>query len=276
MVVRGAKIKNCVFIENQFIKTVLRTLPTDSTMSPKTAVSLSSRAPMDAFAASPIEEPKLTDSTTDSLFEHFAWLYIFCRENLFRDDTERMIQAVWPDGKPGAGVRMIELGCGPGFYSCEFAGRFREINVLGVDRSPSQLKWAQEKAQALELNNCRFQSDNVLDLSHDDNSFDVLIASRLFTVLPERERAVAEMFRVLRPGGRCFVAEPRYAFWASIPLLTMWLLAGITHFKNGYREPSKAKVLSAREMNRLFATQPWWKMKTWQDGRYQYALCEKG
>jgi ubiquinone/menaquinone biosynthesis C-methylase UbiE len=210
------------------------------------------------------------------LFERFAWLYIFCREKLFRDDTRRMIQALWPDGVPRAAEQLIELGCGPGFYSCRLAERFHEIRVLGVDRSPSQLKWAREKAYRLSLNNCRFLHDNVLDLSHADGSFDALIASRLFTVLPNRDRAVAEMYRVLRPGGRCFIAEPRYAFRASIPLYTMWFLASITRVKNGYREPSKAKVLSAREMKHLFASQPWRELKTWQDGRYQYALCEKG
>jgi ubiquinone/menaquinone biosynthesis C-methylase UbiE len=145
-----------------------------------------------------------------------------------------------------------------------------------VDRSPSQLNWAREKAQALSLNNCHFQSANVLDLSYADNSFDVLIASRLFTVLPHRAHAVAEMYRVLRPGGRCFIAEPRYAFWASIPLYTMWVMAGITHFRNGYREPSKARVMSTHELNTLFSTQPWQTTKTWREGRYQYALCEKG
>ena len=224
----------------------------------------------------PVVPEEINDSSGDSLFEHFAWLYIFCREKLFRDDTQRMIRAIWPNGKPAPGEKVIELGCGPGFYSCGLAERFREISVLGVDRSPSQLKCAREKRDKIGLNNCRFQSDNVLGLPHDDGSFDVLIASRLFTVLPHRRRAVAEMYRVLRPGGRCFVAEPRYAFWASIPLFTMWMLAGLTHFKNGYREPSRAKVLSAREMNRLFASQPWRNMDTWQDGRYQYALCEKG
>lgn len=229
-----------------------------------------------AEAIVPVNAGETEDGSADSLFEHFAWLYIFCREKLFRDDTERMIRALWPNGKPAPGEKVIELGCGPGFYSCALAERFREISILGVDRSPSQLQWAREKRNALVLNNCRFKSDNVLKLSHTDSSFDVLIASRLFTVLPNRRRAVAEMFRILRPGGRCFIAEPRYAFWASIPLFTMWLLAGLTHFKNGYREPSRAKVLSAREMNRLFASQPWRKMETWREGRYQYALCEKG
>ena len=223
----------------------------------------------------PIPEAADGDASSDSLFEHFAWLYIFCRERLFRDDTARMINTLWPGREPRAGEKLIELGCGPGFYSCNLAVRFPKISVLGVDRSASQLSWARQKRDALGLNNCRFKSDNVLELSHPNDSFDVLVASRLFTVLPSRRRAVAEMYRVLRPGGRCFVAEPRWAFWASIPLFTMWLLARLTHFNNGYREPSRARVLSTREMNRLFATQPWSKVETWREGRYQYALCEK-
>ncbi len=254
---------------------MLKTLPSSPNSLAEPAVfPLSQAAPAGSQGPANVEEPDA--DTDDSLFEHFAWLYIFCREKLFRDDTDRMIRALWPNGQPATGEKIIELGCGPGFYSCKLAKRFRAISVLGVDRSPSQLQWAREKRNALGLNNCRFRSDNVLELSHPNDSFDVLVASRLFTVLPNRRRAVAEMFRVLRPGGRCFIAEPRYAFWASIPLFTMWVLAGLTTFKNGYREPSRAKVLSAREMNRLFASQPWRKMETWADGRYRYALCEKG
>jgi ubiquinone/menaquinone biosynthesis C-methylase UbiE len=253
---------------------MLRTVPSDSTSLAEPAV-----LPIAQVSAAPpmiaVPSDELNDNSADSLFEQFAWLYIFCREKLFRDDTQRMISALWPKGKPAQGEKIIELGCGPGFYSCVLAERFREISVLGVDRSPSQLSWAREKRNALGLNNCRFQNDNVLELSHENDTFDALIASRLFTVLPNRRCAVAEMYRVLRPGGRCFIAEPRWASWASIPLFTMWLLAGLTHFKNGYREPSRARVLSIREMNRLFATQPWRKIETWRDGRYQYALCEK-
>ena len=216
-----------------------------------------------------------SEASSDSLFEHFAWLYIFCREKLFRDDTARISKALWPGGRTKPGHKLIELGCGPGFYSCKLAERFPEIEVVGIDRSPKQLARAREKRNQQGLTNCRFKSDNVLELSLPDESFDVLVASRLFTVLPNRRRAVEEMYRVLRPGGRCFVAEPRWAFWASIPLFMMWVLAGLTHFKNGYREPTRARVLSTREMNRLFATQPWRRIETWREGRYQYALCEK-
>ena len=215
------------------------------------------------------------DHGSDSLFEHVAWVYAFCREHLFRDDTERIITTLWQGRQPAPGTRLIELGCGPGFYSCRLAARFRDISVTGVDRSESQLKWARERAGSLGLTNCSFKRVNALQLSCPDGDFHILIAARLFTVLPEPDRAIAQMYRVLKPGGRCFIAEPRHAFRASIPLLTMWLLAGVTRFKNGYCEPRKAAVFSARAFENLFPTQPWKRIETWQEGRYQYALCEK-
>src|SRR6266581_1358691 len=164
----------------------------------------------------------------DSLFEHVAWVYAFCREHLFRDDTERIIAALWPNAGPDPGVQLIELGCGPGFYSCKLAERFRNISVTGVDRSESQLRRARERADALGLSNCCFKRIDALELSCADGKFDIVIASRLFTIVPEQNRVIAEMYRVLKPGGRCLIAEPRYAFRASIPLLAMWLLAGMT------------------------------------------------
>lgn len=256
---------------------MLKTFETDSAaLAEQALLPMTQTAPTESVSPShtgPSDDG--SDASADSLFEHFAWLYIFCREKLFRDDTARMITALWPGDRPQAGQKLIELGCGPGFYSCKLSERFPEIEVVGIDRSPKQLSWAREKRNQQGLTNCRFKSDNVLELSLLDETFDLLIASRLFTVLPNRRRAVAEMYRVLRPGGRCFIAEPRWAFWASIPLLMMWVLAGLTHFKNGYREPTRARVLSTREMNRLFATQPWRRIETWREGRYQYALCEK-
>src|SRR5437870_3622778 len=212
---------------------------------------------------------------TDSLFEQVAWLYAFCRERLFRDDTDRIILALWEKQIPPPGIKVVELGCGPGFYSRKLALRFPQIVVTGVDRSQNQVRWAQQRAADENISNCVFERVNALALPSEDASFDVLIASRIFTVLPDRERAVTEMFRVLRPSGRCFIAEPRHAFWASIPLMAMWLLASVIHSGNGYREPRKATVLTTEAFEQLFRKLPWKSVRIWQDGRYQYALCEK-
>lgn len=211
----------------------------------------------------------------ESLFEHAAWLYALCREKLFRDDTQRMIAALWPERSPSAGTKLIEFGCGPGFYSCQFAAHFPELAVTGVDSSEAQLTWARTKKLALKLSNCGFECGDVLALNCTDESYDALIASRLFTILPQRNQAVAEMHRILRSGGRAFVAEPRHRFRANVPLMTMRLLAGLTRFRAGYREPGRATVLSMADFESLFATQPWRDIRVWQDGRYQYALCEK-
>jgi arsenite methyltransferase len=228
-----------------------------------------------ASRTSPRSTSDASAQSLDSLFERVAWLYAFCRERLFRDDTDRIISALWQNRTPPSGIRVIELGCGPGFYSRKLAQRFPHIAVLGVDRSERQLHRARERVSTGYVRNCSFERVNVLSLPCADASFDALIASRIFTVLPEQQRAVAEMFRILKSGGRCFVAEPRYAFWASIPLFSMWVLASLIHSRNGYREPIRATVLSANAFKELFTELPWKSVRTWQDGRYQYALCEK-
>jgi arsenite methyltransferase len=209
----------------------------------------------------------------ESLFERFAWLYIFCREKIFRDDTDRITCSLWPGGRPAPRSLVLELGCGPGFYSRKIASRYPESSVLGIDRSARQIAYA--RARARHLKNCAFERGNVLKLPHPDASFDVIVASRLFTVLPSRDRAVAEMFRVLRLGGKCFIAEPRFAFSPSIPLLSMWVLARLNGYSGEYREPSRATALSLNDFRRLFETQPWSRLQLWRVGRYQYALCEK-
>ena len=220
--------------------------------------------------------PTASRQSTDSLFERVAWVYAFCRERLFRDDTNRIISSLWSGRTPPVGARVIELGCGPGFYSRRLAERFPHIMVTGVDRSERQLCWARERANESAVPNCSFERVNVLALPCADDSFDALIASRIFTILPERKRAVAEIFRVLASGGRCFIAEPCYALWASIPLYSMWMLASVIHSGNGYREPKRATVLNHNAFEALFNDFPWKSVHVWRDGRYQYALCEKG
>ena len=206
-------------------------------------------------------------------FRQVAWLYVFCRGTAFRDDTERISASLWPRGVPADGTKLIEFGCGPGFYSCRLAGRYPQLSVVGVDRSDRQLSRARGRAQTLGLRNCRFERVNVLDIPCDDSDFDVLVASRLFTVLPERDRAVAEMHRVLRPGGRCFIAEPRHALRASVALgpCGCWLA---DHSHNVIASHAKAVVSRTRSLPALRGPAVA-QCHCWHDGRYQYALCEK-
>src|SRR5438105_9072202 len=123
---------------------------------------------------------QLPAESTDSLFERVAWLYAFCRERLFRDDTDRIISALWQTQTPADGTRVIELGCGPGFYSRKLARRFPQIAVTGVDRSESQVRSARQRAVAQNVKNCIFERVNALALPSADAYVDLLSGSRIF------------------------------------------------------------------------------------------------
>src|SRR5438132_2813919 len=137
---------------------------------PPNALATSHRSPQGLIpegtdsALRSLSPPEEMSDSTDSLFERVAWLYAFCRERLFRDDTERMISALWQDQLPPFGTKVVELGCGPGFYSRRLARRFPQIAVTGVDRSSSQIRVARQRVAAARIQNCLFERVNALAL----------------------------------------------------------------------------------------------------------------
>ncbi len=150
---------------------------------------------------------------------------------------------------------------------------------MGIDRSEPQLRRARAGAEALGLDNCRFQLADVQTLEWPDASVDTVIATRLLLVLDDPRRTLAEIHRVLRPGGRCVVAEPCSPVRAAVPLLAMWQLARLTALRDrhhtSYIEPRRAAVLSAEAFTSVVRSAPWRQCDVWQEERYRYALCEK-
>jgi arsenite methyltransferase len=105
---------------------------------------------------------------------------------------------------------------------------------------------------------------------------DAVIVSRLFLIVSDKQEAMQQIFGVLRPGGRCFIAEPTSGFRTRIPLTCMWLLARLSSKPlTNYREPRQAEVLPRPEFRSLVGSQPWDRVRYWHDGWYQYAVCER-
>jgi ubiquinone/menaquinone biosynthesis C-methylase UbiE len=95
-------------------------------------------------------------------------------------------------------------------------------------------------------------------------------------IVENRQAVLNEIFRVLKPGGRCFIAEPTSGFRTRIPLTCMWLLSKLTSTPAGkYREPRQADVMTAPDFAALIHSQPWGVVELQYDGWYQYAVCEK-
>jgi arsenite methyltransferase len=212
----------------------------------------------------------------DSLFERVAWFYALCREYLFRDHTQEIVQSLFPVEPPRAGTRLLELGCGPGFYACRLSEVLPNLQTTGVDLSVRLIERARSRARSLRLRNCTFDRADAHELPYETGSVDAIVVSRLFLIVPEKERIVGEIFRVLRPEGRCFIAEPTSGFRTRLPLAVMWLLSRLTTSPAGkYREPQQADVMSRPDFEALVQSQPWGTVELEYDGWYQYAVCEK-
>lgn len=214
----------------------------------------------------------------ETLFDRVPAVYAFYREHLFRDDTDLIARMLWPDAGPARGTVVAELGCGPGLYARQLASRFESLSVIGVDRSPAQLERARRRATVAGLANCRFERADAAALPYPDDSLDAVVASRFLGVVEDRASVLAEIARVLRPGGRCFVAEPRSRWRAGLAFNVMRLAAGIM---DGRRRPGAAsghgrvEVLEPPRFEQMIRRGPWSRVELWRDRGYQYALLEK-
>lgn len=219
---------------------------------------------------------RLEPGRGETLFDRVPWVYAFCREHLFRDDTERIVAHLWPRGAPLAGAVVVELGCGPGFYARRLAARHRWLAASGLDCSPAQVADARQRAHREGLRNCRFDLGDVAAMPYGDQTVDALVAARLFVVVDERERVIFEMHRVLRPGGRAFIAEPRSANYARLTLLLMRLADGLRGRRAvaGERR-ERANALDGAGFSTLIGSQPWQRVDEWSDASYRYAVVHK-
>ncbi len=115
---------------------------------------------------------------------------------------------------PPAPARVLDCGGGPGWYAIALAQRGYAVTLF--DLSPELLMLAREKAAEAAVTLSGFEQGTATDLARfTDNSFDaVLLMGPLYHLLDEAERkqALAEAYRVVKPGGPVFVAFiSRYA-----------------------------------------------------------------
>lgn len=118
------------------------------------------------------------------------------------------------------GSRVLDLGAGTGDQTLLAAQRVGPGGtVLATDISSSALDLARDAARAAGLLNVRTQVMDAQDLRLESGSFDAVIARFSLQFVPDVQRALAEVLRVLKPGGRfvavVFSAVERNAFRAA-------------------------------------------------------------
>lgn len=100
-----------------------------------------------------------------------------------------------------SGMKLLDVGCGPGTITVDLARLVAPGDVTGVDLEPSQLELARAHAAANQVENVRFQATDVYSLPFDNDSFDGVFLHGVLEHLTDPVRGLREVLRVLKRGG---------------------------------------------------------------------------
>jgi ubiquinone/menaquinone biosynthesis C-methylase UbiE len=108
----------------------------------------------------------------------------------------------------GPGQRLLDVGCGTGTLALMAKEQHPDATIVGVDGDPTILRIARQKARR-SASNVQFDEAMAYALPYPDGSFDAVVSTLTFHHLtPDQQvRALAEVRRVLRPGGRLALAD---------------------------------------------------------------------
>jgi len=124
--------------------------------------------------------------------------------------------------------RILEVGVGTGINTSLYP---RNCQVTGIDLSSSMLEKARERVAREGLRNVRLIEMDAASLTFADDSFDIVYAPYLVSVVPDPVQVVREMRRVCRPGGRIIIlnhfrSKSRVGAWLERAIAPFTLYLG--------------------------------------------------
>ena len=150
---------------------------------------------------------------TQGLILNRGWSYDlmgwFCDTFLFHGQLREFRQRTANLAGMQPGEQVLDVGCGTGTLAMEVARRVgREGRVAGVDPGPQQIARARAKA-ARRNAPIEFQIGVIEQLPFPDQTFDVVLSTLMMHHLPTplKRQGLAEIARVLKPGGRLVIAD---------------------------------------------------------------------
>lgn len=152
------------------------------------------------------------------------------------------------------GSVMLDAGCGTGRHACE-AYRREGVGVVAVDMNLEDLRKATYTLYSMDADGVgrgAFWGTTVTDVTNlpfTDGYFDAVLCSEVLEHVPDNRRAIAELVRVLKPGGDMAVTVPRY-----LPEKICWLLSEEYHNEPGghiriYRKKELLTLLEDAGLN---------------------------
>jgi len=145
------------------------------------------------------------------------------RRWLMRLYNADVIDALVEHGQVTAMSRVVDVGTGTGFVAAGLAGQ--AATVTGIDNSPAMLAVAAGNLAALDVENVRLAAGELDNLPLPDDSVDVAVANIVLHHAPDPARMLAEMARVVRPGGTIAITdEVEHPYeWMRTEQADIWL-----------------------------------------------------
>lgn len=107
------------------------------------------------------------------------------------------------------GERVLDIGSGPGLLAAEVAAAVGpEGRVCGIDTSDPLIAMARQRCASEPW--CEFRKADATALPYPDASFDVAVSTQVYEYVRDIPAALAELHRVLRPGGRAAILDTDY------------------------------------------------------------------
>ena len=108
----------------------------------------------------------------------------------------------------GEGEVVVDIGCGAGLDLFLAARRVGPTGrVIGIDSSPSMLARARVTFQEAGIRSAEFHEGTADSLPLADGTADVVLSNCVLCTMPDKERVLKEMFRVLKPSGRAVISD---------------------------------------------------------------------
>jgi ubiquinone/menaquinone biosynthesis C-methylase UbiE len=100
--------------------------------------------------------------------------------------------------RPPNDARWLEVGCGTGAFTQVILDHGAPGEVVGIDPAEAQLAFAEQKVSGA---NIVFRCGDALELPFADHDFDIAVSALVLNFVPDQEKMVSEMTRVVRPSG---------------------------------------------------------------------------